>query len=219
MPLEPTLAEVIRGAIAGKLLDVHTALPGRVKTYDADKQVADVIPMVRGVIFTEDDEAVLEELPVIPNVPVSWPRGGGYSLQFPLAPGDHGLLVFNEACIAQWRVSGEMSEPGDLRRHDLSYPVFFPGIAPDSGALPSCGSAAVLDGPTIIRLGGTGADFVALSTKVDSALSNIATFLAAVQATLTGEIATPVGPATVTVPLVAIAPTPAPTGASKVKAE
>lgn len=173
MPVDPTFPQLIRAAIAGKLLDVHTAIPGRVEKYDGSKQVADVVPVVRGVIETVDGEPVLEDIPVIQNVPVCWPRGGGYSLQFPLNQGDHGLLVFSEAAIAQWRATGEISEPGDLRRHDLSYPIFFPGIAPDSGALPSCGSAAVLDGPTLIRLGGIGAQAVALAPLVAAALQTL----------------------------------------------
>lgn len=167
MPLEPSLAQVIRGAIDGKLLDVHTALPGRVKSYDASKQVADIIPAIRGVIFTEDDEAVLEDLPVIPNVPVGWLRGGGYSLQFPLKPGDHVLLVFSESATGQWRSTGQTSEPGDLRRHDLSYPFAIPCCAPDADALTAIGGdEAVLDGPTTVRLGGASADYVALAAKV-----------------------------------------------------
>lgn len=220
MPLEPTLAEVIRGAIDGKLIAVHTALPGRVKTYDRTKQVADIIPVIRGVIFTEDDEPVLEDLPVIPNVPVGWLRGGGYSLQFPLNPGDHVLLVFSEAATGQWRSTGQTSEPGDLRRHDLSYPFAIPCCAPDADALDAIGAdEAVIDGPSTIRLGGTSAEFVALSTKVDNALGDIATFLSAVQLTLTGGIGTGAGPGTFTVPLTATAPAPSPTGAAKVKAE
>lgn len=154
MPIKPTLAEMLRKAIASRTSDIHTALPGKVKSYDSSKQVAEIIPVIRGVIFTEDDDPLLEDLPVIPNVPVGWMRGGGYSLQLPLAAGDHGLLVFSEACIAQWRVSGEVSEPGDLSRHDISYPFFLPCCAPDTQPLPSTGGAAVLDGPGVIRLGG-----------------------------------------------------------------
>lgn len=174
MPLKVTLAELLRKAIASRVADIHTALPGRVEKYDADKQVADVVPVIRGVIFSEDEDPLLEDPPVIQNVPVGWMRGGGYSLQLPLAKGDHGLLVFSEACIAQWRVSGEISEPGDLRRHDLSYPVFYPCIAPDSSPLPNAGGAAVLDGPGVIRMGGPSADFVALSAKVDAQFEKIA---------------------------------------------
>lgn len=222
MPLEPTLAEVIRGAIDGKLIAVHTALPGRVKTYDRTKQVADIIPVIRGVIFTEDDEPVLEDLPVIPNVPVGWLRGGGYSLQFPLNPGDHVLLVFSEAATGQWRSTGQTSEPGDLRRHDLSYPFAIPCCAPDADALDAIGAdEAVIDGPTAIRLGGeASAIFVALAAKVDAAIAAIvAAFNAHTHITNTAVAAfgpTNPGTAAPTTPPLAAQPS---VTATKVKAE
>jgi len=105
-----------------------------VKSYDAATQTAEVVPVVRSAAPNLDGSTTPEDLPVIPNVPVAWPRAGGYYLHFPLTVGDHVLLVFSEAAIAQWRGSGETSDPGDLSRHDLSYPFAIPGIAPDAQA-------------------------------------------------------------------------------------
>lgn len=179
MPYEPDLAEVLEGAINARLLDLHTMLPGRVESYDAAKQVADVTPVVRRPIRTDDDDLDHEELPVIANVPVQWPRGGGFSLHFPLAKGDHVMLVFSEAAIAQWRESGELSDPGDLRRHDLSYPIAIPGISHEVAPLadtPATGTGTITVGAGgVLRVstaGGT-ADFVALATKVSTALTDL----------------------------------------------
>src|SRR3954462_1232005 len=107
MALEPTLAEIFDAHRQAILEELHICIPGRVKSYDATKQVADVISCVRGTIANAEGETLHEELPVIPNVPVSWPSGGGYYLHLPLAAGDHVWLVFNEASIAQWRATGE----------------------------------------------------------------------------------------------------------------
>lgn len=147
MPGEPTLAEVIREAITSRLLDVHTALPGRVEKYDAATQTADVLPMVVRSVPARAGGYDTEELPVIPNVPLAWPRGGGCALHFPIEKGDFVLLVFSEAATSQWRESGDLSEPGDLRRHHLSYPFAIPGIAPNAGKLadaPASDEAVVL---------------------------------------------------------------------------
>jgi hypothetical protein len=172
MPLEPTLSQVIEIGIDARLLDLHTALPGRVELYNPATQTADVRPVVQRAVTKSDGDVEHESLPVIPNVPVGWMRGGGYSLQFPLSVGDHVWLIFSEAAMAQWRSTGSLSEPGDLRRHDLSYPIALPCIAPTSGVLaPVVGSEAVLDGPTQIRLGGLLADYVALSTLVTAQLN------------------------------------------------
>ncbi len=121
MPVEPTTTDVIRGAIESRLLDLHTSMPGRVVTYDPLTQTADVQPVVKRAIGKYDGETEHEELPIIHNVPIEWPGGGGYAMQFPVLPGDHVWLIFSEAATAQWRSTGQVSEPGDLRRHDLSY--------------------------------------------------------------------------------------------------
>ena len=220
MPLPPSLAEVIGGAISSQLADARVCLPGRVKSYDGSKQTAEIIPVIRGVIGTEGGETLLEDLPVLPNVPVCWMRGGGYSLQFPLNAGDHGLVVFSDASPALWRSTGDISEPGDLRMHDLSFGFFIPCCAPDAQALPSAGSAAVLDGPTEIRVGSMAAMFVAHAAKVDSALAAIvAAFNAHTHITATpGPATAPANPGTAAPPVPPLAPLPSVT-ATKVKAE
>jgi Phage protein Gp138 N-terminal domain len=180
MPLEVDMAELIDDAIASRLLDVHTALPGTIKSYDAAKQTADVIPQVRSAAPKQDGSTVAETVPVIPNVPVQWPRGGGMALHFPLAPGDHVLLVFNEAAIGHWRETGEVADPGDLRRHTFGYPVAIPGIAPNASPIadPGSSSEAVLSvGGKTFRVGGASAEMVALANLVQQALDKIqATF-------------------------------------------
>lgn len=173
---DPTLAEVIREAISSRLLDVHTALPGRVRTYDRAKQVADIEVMILHPAPMADGDIELETYPVIPNVPVGWMRGGGYSLQFPLNKGDSVWLIFSEACMAHWRVSGQVSEPGDLRRHDLSYPIAIPCCAPDADALTAIGAdEAVIDGPTLVRLGGSSSQFLAVASLVLAELAAMKT--------------------------------------------
>jgi len=170
MPLDPDLAEVVDAALDSRLLDVHTAIPGTIKSYDAAKQTADVIVQVRSATPAQDGSTVAETVPVLPNVPVQWPRGGGYALHFPLTAGDHVLLVFSEAAIGHWRETGQVADPGDLERHSFSYAIAIPGIAPNAGALTDAptGEAVLTVGDGVFRVGASGADFVALSAKVDA---------------------------------------------------
>lgn len=176
MSRQPSLAEVISSAIESRLLDVHVSVPGRVQSYDSARQVADVLPMIRRAIDSEEGRTVHEQLPVIPNVPVGWPQGGGYGLQFPLQKGDHVWLVFSESSYAQWRSTGDLSDPGDLRRHDVSYPVGLPCISPDSQSLPSA-AHALLSVPTGGKLSvsaGGETDAVALAGLVGDVLTALA---------------------------------------------
>lgn len=174
----PELSELIRLALDSRFAECRVSLPGKVVKYDRATQRADVQPVVREAVPKRDGSTELEELPIIPNVPVAWIRGGGYWIQLPLAAGDHVDLVFQDVDISRWRETGALSDPGDLTRHGLSYPVAYPVIAPDADALPEIGDdEAVIDGPTLIRLGGPSADYVALAAKVDAELDRLWTLL------------------------------------------
>lgn len=181
MAREPSLAELLRTAIESRLADVHTSLPGRVKTYNPATQKADIEIVLRRAETGASGATVHETYPVIPNVPIAWPRGGGYSMQFPLSVGDHVWLSFSESCMAQWRVSGDLSIPGDLRRHDLSYPIAIPCIAPDAETLPSAAGGALVTTPaggalSVSEAGGA-PEPVAIASKVMANLNALKTAL------------------------------------------
>ena len=146
MPVDITIAQLLRDAITSRLLDVHVALPAVVESYDASKQTCEATPVVKRTVFDEAGEKIQEELPKITNIPVIWPRGGGFFATLPLEKGDHVILLFNEAAIGPWRDSGEISEAGDLRRHGLGYPVALPGIAPDSSPIADARNDAAVIG-------------------------------------------------------------------------
>lgn len=174
MPNEPTDAEVIRAAIESKLLDLHTSLPARVKSYNDATQTADVVPVIRRAVRKRDGSVAHEDLPTIHNVPVMWHEGGGFSVRLPLAPGDHVWLIFSEAATAQWRATGQVSQPGDLRRHDLSYAAAIPAGHPVKGSLPAGvpGSAwARTPGDFHFAANPLLSQYVALANKVNEALA------------------------------------------------
>lgn len=127
LPPELTLESAVLMAIEAGLSQVWTALPGRVTSYDASTQRATVQPTVANV---DPDRA----LPSVPNVPVSFPRAGGYLLALPIEVGDTGLLVFTALSAQSWLKSGSEGAPQDTRRHTLSSAVFLPGVSPTAVA-------------------------------------------------------------------------------------
>lgn len=136
----PTLAEVLRSAIASALENVHTAIPGRVTRYDAGKQQADVQPLLKIAFEDEDGNRVSESLPVVRNCPVQFGGGGGLTITFPVAVGDTGLLVFSEASLDKWlEGDGREVDPDLDLRMSLTDGIFIPGVKPfgASRAVPS----------------------------------------------------------------------------------
>lgn len=169
-------AEVIRRAIESRVSDVYTALPGVVVSYDASTQAADVKLCVNRPLFTEEDATVHEPLPVIPNVPVLFPRGGGYTVTWPLVAGDACQILFQVWSFAQWRESDVApSDPGDLRMHSLGNAVCIPGLASNKHPIDNTQAGAnayVVEGPEI-RLGKDATEHIALAESLFDFIKNV----------------------------------------------
>lgn len=127
-----TLASNIKQGIDARLKDLHTSMPAIIESFDAATQIATVQPAIKRIFKTDDGEIELltpSPLPILINVPVQFPRGGGFSLTFPVAKGDECLLVFAERSIDIWHKSGGVQNPGAKRFHSLSDATAFVGIS------------------------------------------------------------------------------------------
>lgn len=139
----PTERDILDAREEQMELRLFGPMPARVQSYDADLQVADLVPLVRQQVPQPDGTYVMEELPVIPCVPVCFPRSGTAMVTLPIAPGDTGLVIVCGPAIGHWRVGdGDVTDPGDLRRFHLAHAVFLPvGLVPRSRALQRAGAA------------------------------------------------------------------------------
>jgi len=133
----PSMAEVLKAALDQKLFDTHTMLPGRVEKYSENPPKADVKPLIKNDLINEDGEELDPEvIPVIPDVPVVFPQGGGFFMSLPLKKGDFVYLVFCERSIDRYvQGAGDDTDPIDLRTHDLSDAIAVPGFFPFSQAV------------------------------------------------------------------------------------
>ena len=132
----PTGPEVLRQAIDYFLQDTHTMLPGRIEEYDPAEQKASVKPLVQRRTLTEDGNEIVEELPIIPDVPVHFPSVAEFVMTFPVKQGDFCMLIFAERSIDTWLAGdGSDADPDDFRQHDLTDAVAQVGFRPFSKAL------------------------------------------------------------------------------------
>jgi len=134
-----TLASNIKKGADARLKDTHTSLPGIVESFDAATQLATVQPAIKRIFKTNDGDTELltpTALPILINVPVQFPRGGGFSLTFPVKKGDECLLVFCERSIDNWHKFGGVKAPGARRFHDLSDATAFVGISSMTNKIP-----------------------------------------------------------------------------------
>ncbi|EYU14197.1 phage baseplate assembly protein V [Photorhabdus aegyptia] len=99
---------------------LYVSLPCIIQSFDADAVTVTAQPAIRWKIRQKDGELESVSLPLLVDVPVIFPRGGGVTLTFPIRAGDECLVVFADRCIDYWWQSGGVQEPVDPRQHNLS---------------------------------------------------------------------------------------------------
>lgn len=100
--------------------NIRTATPGIVKGVDLVAQTVVVQIAIQGFTVDAEGNKAYQDLPLLLDVPIVWPRAGGFSLTFPIQVEDECLVVFGERCIDAWWQSGGVQKPIDARTHDLS---------------------------------------------------------------------------------------------------
>lgn len=112
--------ESLRLAMENVQSQIWTALPSVVTAVDLSKQTVSVQPSVQGNISSPDGSSQSVNLPLLVDVPIVWPRAGGFALTFPIVAGDEVLVVFASRCIDSWWQSGGVGVQAEVRMHDLS---------------------------------------------------------------------------------------------------
>jgi hypothetical protein len=169
MDLAADMTSAVKRAIAKAVLALHTAMPGRVVSYDAAAQTAHVQPLLKWQAFLPGMARSVVDLPVLPDVLVCHPRAGTKGMHYPLSEGDLVLLVFCSRSIASWRAGspGTVADPGRvLTPTPLESAIALPLMSHDSAPLTG------LSGGATVNIGDDGGalDFVALAAKVTAEL-------------------------------------------------
>ena len=208
-----TLQDLLARFRSSIVADLHTALPGKIVRYDASTQKADVQLLIKERYNDESGATQARELPVIPAVPVQFPGAGGYRITFPVANNDTGLVIFSEASLDKWLVSGGTVDPSDDRRHDLTDAVFLPGLRDFGHALASAPTDRATFGkddglqihisPSLVTVGSNSPadlEFAALGDALQTWCGQIYTWLAALELPVAGAVAGPPASPPPTVP-------------------
>ncbi|MGY4696677.1 Gp138 family membrane-puncturing spike protein [Xylella fastidiosa subsp. sandyi] len=141
-----SLSAVLQRSTQALAQRLRVALPGQIVRFNPVTQTATVQPLIQ----QKRNDGSLQPLPVLQDVPVSFPRGGGFVITFPVAAGDECELIFQDRCMDAWFQSGRASEPVDYRLHDLSDAVACVGIA----SLPNVIPRFEMDGVVLRTLDG-----------------------------------------------------------------
>lgn len=145
----PSFFGTITKCIDTRLTSLHTAMPGVVDSYDRLKKTASIKPALQ----RQMPDGTSASLPVIPNVPVMFPQTANALISWPLTKGDTGLIVFSERSIDRWKTLGGVVNPKDLRKHDFSDALFYPGLmAAGQGKTPDPDALLIQMGSLSLKL-------------------------------------------------------------------
>lgn len=108
---------------------IHVSLPCIVQKYDNETETIEAQPTVRERVIKPDGKIVYMDYPILINVPVMFPRAGNFLFKFPINQGDECLVVFSDLSIDNWYLFGNVQNPVEQRRHDLSDGIAVFGLA------------------------------------------------------------------------------------------
>ncbi|HZI43958.1 MAG TPA: Gp138 family membrane-puncturing spike protein [Ilumatobacter sp.] len=178
----PDLAALLAEAMASVKGSLNVAIPATVVTYDPATQTITAKPTITAR-YQDSELGILlpSVLPPIAKVPVAFPSALGFSITWPLTPGDTVLLVFADASLDEWKSTGSPENlPADIRRCDLTDAIAIPGLRSPALPIPATGWSAagmVLEGASI-QLGSSAAvSPVALAPLVDALVAALKVWL------------------------------------------
>lgn len=102
------------------MFNTHVCLPAIVQNYDPEKRIVDVQPTIRERYIGQDGAIQYVAYPLLINVPVVFPSAGDYIISLPISKGDECLVIFSDLAIDNWWLYGNVQNPIEQRRHDLS---------------------------------------------------------------------------------------------------
>ncbi len=125
--LSGEFAEALAATSAALSNDLRVALPGIIHSFDPETVTCTVAPAIKGTLKASDGSVSTVSYPLLVDVPVVFPRGGGCTLTFPVDKGDECLVIFADRAIDFWWQNGESQEPVNGRQHSLSDAFVLPG--------------------------------------------------------------------------------------------
>jgi hypothetical protein len=176
-------------ALVGFQSTIWTAIPCIIQSFNPLQQTCVAQPSIQAQVRDTEGNFTWVNLPLLLDVPVYFPSGGGYTLTFPVNQGDECLVVFASRCIDSWWQSGGIGVQADQRMHDLSDGFAFVGVKSLPNNIPNISTTGVqlrsntgltsvditggtitLTAPTLVLINAPSVEFTG-NVKVDGVLT------------------------------------------------
>ena len=145
-PSQTTLTDAQKRDI---MISINCARVDTIVSYDpgvsCQRPPTATVQIAQQAVTSVDFEGnqTLSPFPPLTLVPVWFPGGGGYSMTFPVKPGDECLLVFHDRELDNWYLNGAGIPPTLPRAHDLADAIALVGMRSSPRALGNGSTSAV----------------------------------------------------------------------------
>lgn len=134
--------QLYRRLISDELINLRVGAPGIITSFNPSAQTATVQLAIREKININGNET-WTDVPELLDVPVKFPRAGGYSITFPVKNGDECWVSFGDNCYDAFWQSGGIQNQVEKRRHDLSDATCYPTSISQPNALSGFSTGAI----------------------------------------------------------------------------
>ncbi len=120
--------ERINRLLQAERFNTHVALPCVVQSFDHNKRTVECQPTIRERFIDENNRISYINYPVLINVPICFPQCTSGGITFPINRGDECIVLFQDGSIDNWLLKGNIQNPVEQRRHDLSDGIAIFGV-------------------------------------------------------------------------------------------
>lgn len=130
---DDTLHAVLQTAFFTLMSNTHTAIPGRIVSYNKTTRLAEVQPIIKRKL----ENGQYEDPPILQSVPVIWPGTASAVIHIPLHKDDGCLILFGERALDSW-IDARNTVPtaaADVRRFSYVDAICIPGLIPPQASM------------------------------------------------------------------------------------
>lgn len=124
--------EALASMVEAEVRELFGTLTGSVVSYDKSKQLASLLPNLKQTFGDKELTA-----PQLDQIRIAQPRGGGYTVHFPLKPKDPVTILFLPRSHDTQQTEGGAADNAPGRMNNLSDAIALPGGGDDTKALPN----------------------------------------------------------------------------------
>lgn len=108
------------------MFNLRCCIPCIVQSYNSENGTIECQPAIRERIINQNEEIEYRNIPLLINVPIAFPSSGNWQISFPISKGDECLVFFSDLSIDNFWLKGNVQNPIEDRRHDLSDGIAIP---------------------------------------------------------------------------------------------